>query len=170
MWIVSPTPARLTWQFDKHKLSVDVIASSEVSVSLTLNKGVDILSKVQDGPMNRAWAETAENKALAGLVEDLSEVADLSLANGRRARRDRGVCSMLGDVEETREVALAAGCGGRRLPLLFAGAALTQPAAAHGRSIVTLIANVKKSSSVMALVFRVLDALDVLVTPGNVCS
>ena len=63
--------------------------------------------------MNRAWAGTAENKALAGLVDDLSEVADLSLANGR--------------------------------------------------SIVTLIANVKQASNVLAVVFQVMSALGVQV-------
>jgi len=105
--------AKVFSAFERNKLSVDVIASSEVSVSLTLNKNSQILSKVQDGPMNREWAETADNRALTGLVEELAEVADLSLSNGR--------------------------------------------------SIVTLIANVKRSSSVMAVVFGVLDALDVQV-------
>jgi len=105
--------AKVFSAFDRNKLSVDVIASSEVSVSLTLNKNSEILSKVQDGPMNREWAATADNRALEGLVADLAEVADLSLSNGR--------------------------------------------------SIVTLIANVKRSSSVMAVVFEVLDALDVQV-------
>ena len=91
----------------------DVVATSEVSVSLTLNKNVNILKKVQEGPLNVQWAESVQDEAVRGVIEDLSDVAEIDLKTGR--------------------------------------------------AIVTLIANVAQSSSVLGVVFQVLDAMGVQV-------
>jgi len=99
--------------FKNRKLSVDVVATSEVSVSLTLNKNVEILTKVQDGPLNQRWAHNCEDAALRGVVEDLSDFSEIDIKGSR--------------------------------------------------SIITLIANVEESSSVLAVVFQVLTALGVQV-------
>ena len=99
--------------FKNRKLSVDVVATSEVSVSLTLNKNIDILTKAQQTPSNEEWALGVEDEALRGVIEDLSDVATIGVKGGR--------------------------------------------------SIVTLIANVKESSSVLTTVFEVLSALGVQV-------
>ena len=99
--------------FKRHKLSVDVVATSEVSVSLTLNKPIEILSKVQEGPINQQWAANVQDNGLRSVIEDLDS------------------CSTI-DIKP-------------------------------GRSIITLIANVKESSSVMATVFEVLNEMGVQV-------
>ena len=99
--------------FARHRLSVDVVATSEVSVSLTLNKNVDILSKVQMQEANVEWALGVEDEALRGVLQDLSPVANIDIK--------------------------------------------------ADRSIVTLIANVEKSSNVLAVVFQVLTELGVQV-------
>lgn len=97
----------------RNKLSVNVVATSEVSVSLTLNKNIEMLFGAQKGPENQNWAKNVQDTGLRGVLEDMQEVADVEVTGGR--------------------------------------------------SIITLIANVKKSSSVMATVFRVLSALGVQV-------
>lgn len=105
--------AKVFDSFKRNKLSVDVVATSEVSVSLTLNKNIEILSKVQAGPSNKEWANQVDDEGLRGVIEDLSDVSDIE--------------------------------------------------AKGGRAIVTLIANVKQSSNVMAVVFQVMSALNVQV-------
>lgn len=92
--------------FETHKLSVDVLASSEVSVSLTLNKKME-LPKYERGAVDKAPHE------LNPIVRDLSQCADVRVTSGH--------------------------------------------------SIVTLIADVKRSSSVMAVVFSVLARLGIQV-------
>ena len=99
--------------FKRHKLSVDVVATSEVSVSLTLNKNVEILTKVQEGPLNTLWARRVEDEGLRAVLEELEEVSDIDIK--------------------------------------------------PGRSIITLIADVRESSNVMAVVFQVMSALGVQV-------
>ena len=99
--------------FKRNKLSVDVVATSEVSVSLTLNKPIEILSKVQEGPVNQQWAANVQDVGLRGVIEDLNENSNIDIKSGR--------------------------------------------------TIVTLIANVQESSSVMATVFEVLNELGVQV-------
>ena len=65
--------------FDKHKLSVDVLASSEVSVSLTL----DSKNKVYKGH---------------GLCDDLKDVADIVVEDGR------AILTLIADVARSSEV------------------------------------------------------------------
>lgn len=91
--------------FEAHKLSVDVIASSEVSVSLTLNKKME-LPKLERG-------DDKTSHELNPIVRDLSQCADVTVTSGH--------------------------------------------------SIVTLIADVKRSSSVMAVVFSVMARLGIQV-------
>jgi len=86
--------ARVFGEFEKHKLSVDVLASSEVSVSLTLDK-------------------KQSDRDITALIADLRECATIK-------------------VEE-------------------------------GKSILTLIADVQRSSEVLATVFRVFSLQDVKV-------
>ena len=84
--------AKVFGEFEKHKLSVDVLASSEVSVSLTLDK------KQKDAEIE-------------GLMEDLAAVADVKVVDNK--------------------------------------------------SILTLIADVQRSSEVLATVFRVFSSQDI---------
>lgn len=93
-----PTPRPL-------QVSIDVIASSEVSVSLTLNKNQIIQRK------ERGEAITETSPSLVGLMKDLKQVAEVSVS--------------------------------------------------AGHSIITLIANVDKSSSVVALVCAVMAKLGI---------
>ena len=44
----------------RHKLSVNVVATSEVSVSLTLNKNTEILFGAQKGTLNQEWAKRVQ--------------------------------------------------------------------------------------------------------------
>ena len=69
--------------FKSHKLSVDVVATSEVSVSVTLNKPVLTLSKVESGTLNKLEARSIEDDGLRGVVEDLDDVADVQVKTGR---------------------------------------------------------------------------------------
>jgi aspartate kinase len=91
--------------FETHKLSVDVIASSEVSVSLTLNKKVELPRKERG-----VAVQSAELDAIA---KSLSAVAEVRVTTGH--------------------------------------------------SIITLIADVRRSSSVMAIVFEVMARLGIQV-------
>ncbi len=69
--------------FKRHKLSVDVVATSEVSVSLTLNRNVEILAKVQAGPVNTEWAQHVQDDGLRGVIEDLSTLSTIEVKGGR---------------------------------------------------------------------------------------
>jgi aspartate kinase len=81
--------AKVFGEFEKHKLSVDVLASSEVSISLTLDK-------------------KQKDNEIEGLINDLSSCADVKMS--------------------------------------------------ENKSILTLIADVQRSSEVLALVFRVFSS------------
>lgn len=71
--------ARLFGEFEKHKLSVDVLASSEVSVSLTLDRSQD------------------SNK-ITKLIEDLSSCANI-------IRKDNySIITLIADVEKSSQV------------------------------------------------------------------
>ena len=111
--------ARVFNCFDKNKLSIDVIASSEVSVSLTLNKRLEVKRKERDA---------------GGLVQDPA----------KQARDPSGSTVLDAVVEELSEVA---------------SVELTS-----GHAIITLIANVGKSSQVLSSVFGVMAALGIPVT------
>ncbi|KAL1508800.1 hypothetical protein AB1Y20_004895 [Prymnesium parvum] len=91
--------ARTFEAFAKHAISVDTIASSEVSVSLTLNRNLALPRKDRN--------EAPEATALDALVRELSAFAEVHTSDGH--------------------------------------------------TIITLIANVEKSSSVMAQVFSVMS-------------
>jgi len=85
--------------FKKHRLSVDVVATSEVSVSLTLNKQVSVLSKVQSGPLNKMWARShIEDEGLCAIVEDLSEIADIQL------KENRAIVTLIANVQQSSNV------------------------------------------------------------------
>lgn len=111
--------ARVFNCFDKNKLSIDVIASSEVSVSLTLNKRLEVKRKERDA---------------GGLVQDPA----------KQARDPSGSTVLDAVVEELSEVA---------------SVEITS-----GHAIITLIANVGKSSQVLSSVFGVMAALGIPVT------
>lgn len=71
--------ARVFSEFEKHKLSVDVLASSEVSVSLTLDK-------------------KQNNNEIQNLIRDLDEVADIT-------RKDNmSILTLITDVNKSSEV------------------------------------------------------------------
>jgi aspartate kinase len=66
-------------EFEKHKLSVDVLASSEVSVSLTLDKQQDAVE-------------------IDGLIADLRACAEVTLTDGK------SILTLITDVERSSEV------------------------------------------------------------------
>jgi aspartate kinase len=71
--------SRVFSEFEKHKLSVDVLASSEVSVSLTLDK-------------------KQNNNEIQNLISDLDEVADIT-------RKDNmSILTLITDVDKSSEV------------------------------------------------------------------
>ena len=71
--------ARVFAEFEKHKLSVDVLASSEVSVSLTLDK-------------------KQNNNEIKNLIEDLKDCADIT-------RKDNmSILTLIADVDRSSEV------------------------------------------------------------------
>jgi aspartate kinase len=71
--------ARVFGTFEKHKLSVDVLASSEVSVSLTLDKKQDV-------------------SEINALIEDLEDCADIT-------RKDNmSILTLITDVNKSSEV------------------------------------------------------------------
>jgi aspartate kinase len=71
--------SRVFSEFEKHKLSVDVLASSEVSVSLTLDK-------------------KQNNNEIQNLIADLDEVADIT-------RKDNmSILTLITDVNKSSEV------------------------------------------------------------------
>jgi aspartate kinase len=71
--------SRVFSEFEKHKLSVDVLASSEVSVSLTLDK-------------------KQNNNEIQNLIADLDEVADIT-------RKDNmSILTLITDVDKSSEV------------------------------------------------------------------
>lgn len=71
--------AKVFGEFEKHKLSVDVLASSEVSVSLTLDKK----QRMED---------------IQNLMQDLNECADITLEEGK------SILTLITDVERSSEV------------------------------------------------------------------
>jgi len=71
--------ARVFGEFEKHKLSVDVLASSEVSVSLTLDKRQD-------------------SDEIDVLIADLSEVSNVVRKDGY------GILTLIADVDKSSEV------------------------------------------------------------------
>lgn len=71
--------ARVFGTFEKHKLSVDVLASSEVSVSLTLDK-------------------KQNDEDISGLMADLKECADITLEEGK------SILTLITDVDRSSEV------------------------------------------------------------------
>merc|ERR1711935_127489 len=71
--------ARVFSEFEKHKLSVDVLASSEVSVSLTLDKKQD----------------TSE---ISSLIDDLGDCSDIT------RKDDMSILTLITDVENSSEV------------------------------------------------------------------
>lgn len=71
--------ARVFALFEKHKLSVDVLASSEVSVSLTLDK-------------------KQKNDEIEGLIEDLKECADITVKD------NMAILTLITDVKRSSEV------------------------------------------------------------------
>jgi aspartate kinase len=81
--------ARVFEAFDKWKLSVDVIASSEVSVSLTLNRNQIIARKEAD------VAITENSPELKGLIADLQKVAQVSVTGGH------AIVTLIANVEKS---------------------------------------------------------------------
>lgn len=71
--------ARVFGDFEKHKLSVDMLASSEVSVSLTLDKK-QRMDSIRD------------------LISDMSPYADVTLTEGR------SILTLIADVKRSSEV------------------------------------------------------------------
>ena len=90
--------------FKKNKLSVDVVATSEVSVSLTLNKGgVQVLNKPDvDGPCDplsgELCADDIFDEGLKGVFNDLVEVADLQI------KENRAIVTLIANVQESSNV------------------------------------------------------------------
>ena len=84
--------------FAKHQLSVDVVATSEVSVSLTLNKNVAILPKVESGTLDKAWAMEIGDEAVRSVCEELEAVADLKIKYGR------SIITLIANVQESSNV------------------------------------------------------------------
>jgi aspartate kinase len=71
--------AKVFGEFEKHKLSVDVLASSEVSISLTLDK------KQKEVEIN-------------GLIQDLASCADVKLSE------NKSILTLIADVQRSSEV------------------------------------------------------------------
>lgn len=71
--------ARLFSEFEKHKLSVDVLASSEVSVSLTLDKKQD-------------------HSEINNLIADLRDVAEVTM------KENMSILTLITDVKRSSEV------------------------------------------------------------------
>ena len=95
--------ARVFNCFDKNKLSIDVIASSEVSVSLTLNKRLEVKRKERDaGGLVQDPAKQARDPSgstvLDAVVEELSEVASVELTSGH------AIITLIANVEQSSAV------------------------------------------------------------------
>jgi len=71
--------ARVFAEFEKHKLSVDVLASSEVSISLTLDK-------------------KQKHSEIEGLIADLASCADVTV------KANKSILTLIADVERSSEV------------------------------------------------------------------
>ena len=71
--------AKVFGEFEKHRLSVDVLASSEVSVSLTLDK-------------------KQKDSEIAGLMEDLATCADVKVVD------NKSILTLITDVQRSSEV------------------------------------------------------------------
>lgn len=71
--------AKVFGEFEKHKLSVDVLASSEVSISLTLDK-------------------KQKDMEIQGLIQDLAACADVKLTD------NKSILTLIADVQRSSEV------------------------------------------------------------------
>ena len=71
--------AKVFGEFEKHRLSVDVLASSEVSVSLTLDK-------------------KQKDSEIAGLMDDLTSCADVKIVD------NKSILTLITDVQRSSEV------------------------------------------------------------------
>jgi hypothetical protein len=102
------------------------------------------VAQVEAGTLNKLAARAIEDDGLRGVLDDLNDVAEVSVKGGRsRSPHPHANHPMP-----------------HRTPPPTAS---YHPRAAPRRSIVTLIANVPESSSVMAVVFQVMAALEVQV-------
>jgi len=84
--------------FSRNKLSVDVVATSEVSVSLTLNKNLEMLYGAQKTPSNQEWAMGVQDAGLRGVIEDLSEISDIAI------KPSKSIVTLIANVEESSNV------------------------------------------------------------------
>ena len=116
--------------FEHHRLSIDCIATSEVSVSLTLDslQGVDI-DEVRGGSSVRQCDKSCSKPVACGLAIHSTSILFMN-----------GIIQVLADLSEYADVEMHS-----------------------GRSIIALIANVAKSSDVLAQVFAILAHQDVQV-------
>jgi aspartate kinase len=71
--------ARVFGEFEKHKLSVDVLASSEVSVSLTLDKKQNVkeIDDLVKDLGNCACVEVHEEKSILTLIADVERSSEV---------------------------------------------------------------------------------------------
>jgi len=84
-----------------HKLSVDAVATSEVSVSLTLNKNVQLLNKPdmsQDVSDMKLGNDCIDDEAIRGVFDDLKDVAELDL------KTNRAIITLIANVQESSNV------------------------------------------------------------------
>merc|ERR1712083_1255946 len=84
--------AKVFDSFAKHQISVDVIASSEVSVSLTLNKEQVMPRKERGGELDDTSPQ------FQGLLDDLNEVADVVVSGGH------SILTLISDVSRSSSV------------------------------------------------------------------
>mmetsp|Transcript_44800 Transcript_44800/g.74344 ORF Transcript_44800/g.74344 Transcript_44800/m.74344 type:complete len:508 (+) Transcript_44800:22-1545(+) len=84
--------AKVFDSFAKHQISVDVIASSEVSVSLTLNKEQVIPRKERGEELDDTSPQ------FQGLLDDLNEVADVMVSGGH------SILTLISDVRRSSSV------------------------------------------------------------------
>jgi aspartate kinase len=71
--------ARIFSEFEKHKLSVDVLASSEVSVSLTLDKKqpVSTVTMLMDDLKDCATITRQDNMSILTLIADVNRSSEV---------------------------------------------------------------------------------------------
>ena len=84
--------ARVFSEFEKHKLSVDVLASSEVSVSLTLDKKQDVseMYKLMDDLRDIADITRKDNMSILTLITDVENSSQV-LATVFRVFSEQGI-------------------------------------------------------------------------------
>ena len=129
--------AKVFESFARHQLSVDVIASSEVSVSLTLNK-LDT---------EKSLPRTTRGNAIDGQEGEVELGRDFN--SHSRGGPDTLPTQLQGILEDLSPFA--------------------RVSTSTGHSIITLISNVRRASSVMAVVFSVMAALDIQVRT-HICN